>query len=395
MLLRDLWNTSPAHLVDKHVQQIISFAGEGKLRDGNTTSGEFRELLSHVPSLYLKRYADECLAKSFDQSGLALQDVINEVGRRLGFTVSHGRYQGVSGEVGFDGLWACVDPKPHTILIEVKTTDAYRIDLEKIAGYRRALAERQVVREEGCSFLIVVGREDTGGLEAQIRGSRHAWDMRLISVDALLRVMELKEKVEDPTVLRKVRDILIPREFTRLDEIIEIVFAAAEDVDEQASAAEPEPESETGDDEDEPSLAPVAFHEACVSRISAHLGCSFLKQSKVTYSSADGQVGLVCAISKTYENRRAEGSWFAFHPHQKEFLESMPQGYAAFGCGSEKTIVLIPVKDLTAWLDGMNVTSKPDRMYWHVSIFRDPGGLTLHRRKHQQRIELMKYQLKP
>jgi len=34
--------------------------------------------------------------------------------------------------------------------------------------------------------LIVVGRQDTGELEAQIRGSRHAWDIRLISAEALL-----------------------------------------------------------------------------------------------------------------------------------------------------------------------------------------------------------------
>jgi hypothetical protein len=45
------------------------------------------------------------------------------------------------------------------------------------------------LKEDQSSILIVVGREDTGDLEAQIRGSRHAWDVRLISVDALLRLM--------------------------------------------------------------------------------------------------------------------------------------------------------------------------------------------------------------
>ncbi len=39
------------------------------------------------------------------------------------------------------------------------------------------------------SILIVVGRQDTGDLEAQVRGSRHAWEIRLISVDALLQLM--------------------------------------------------------------------------------------------------------------------------------------------------------------------------------------------------------------
>ena len=46
------------------------------------------------------------------------------------------------------------------------------------------------------SILIVVGRDDTGELEAQVRGSRHAWDIRLISADALVKLVNLKETVE-------------------------------------------------------------------------------------------------------------------------------------------------------------------------------------------------------
>jgi hypothetical protein len=72
--------------------------------------------------------------------------------------------------------------------VEVKTTDTYRIDLDTLAGYRRALIQGGSITEERASLLIVVGREDTGDLEAPIRGLWHAWDMRLISVDALMRL---------------------------------------------------------------------------------------------------------------------------------------------------------------------------------------------------------------
>ena len=58
--------------------------------------------------------------------------------------------------------------------MEVKTTDTYRIDLDTLAGYRRALIQGGSITEERASLLIVVGREDTGDLEAPIRGSRHA-----------------------------------------------------------------------------------------------------------------------------------------------------------------------------------------------------------------------------
>ncbi len=46
-----------------------------------------------------------------------------------------------------------------------------------------------------------------------------------ISIDALMSLMRLKENVEDPKTIQRIHDILIPREFTKLDEIIEIVFS--------------------------------------------------------------------------------------------------------------------------------------------------------------------------
>ena len=79
-------------------------------------------------------------------------------------------------------------------------------------------------------MLIVVGRQDTGDLEAQIRGSRHAWDIRLISVDSLLRLLAVKESVESPETDKRIGAILVPREYTRVDDIIDLVFAAAADV---------------------------------------------------------------------------------------------------------------------------------------------------------------------
>jgi hypothetical protein len=86
-------------LEDKLVSQVIAFAGSGKLQDGGVTSKEFREFLAQIPSPFLSRYADECLTTKFDGNGFALQDVINEVGNRLGFEVTAGRYRGLSGHI--------------------------------------------------------------------------------------------------------------------------------------------------------------------------------------------------------------------------------------------------------------------------------------------------------
>ncbi len=198
MALIDLWRGSPDQLSAKHVQQIVAFAGDGKLGDGNPASVEFRTFLGQVSSAILMRYATECLTDSFSSSGLVLQDTVNEIGLRLGFLVTHGRYRGVAGQLGFDGLWESADD--HGLVVEVKTTDAYRIDLNTLADYRRGLIKSGKLSEEHSSILIVVGRQDTGDLEAQIRGSRHAWDVRLISTEALMSLLAVKEELEDPKI---------------------------------------------------------------------------------------------------------------------------------------------------------------------------------------------------
>jgi hypothetical protein len=84
--------------------------------------------------------------------------------------------------VGFDGLWESGDG--HTIMVEVKTTDAYRISFNTIMGYRDKLPASGKLT--GSASVLIVGREHMRELEAQVRGCRHAWDIRLISADSLI-----------------------------------------------------------------------------------------------------------------------------------------------------------------------------------------------------------------
>jgi hypothetical protein len=387
MSLLDLWLKSKTQLEDKQVQQIIAIAGSGKLLDGSETSAEFRDFLSHVPSNVLSRYAEDCFVSKFQDGGLALQDIVNQVGQRLGFHVEYGRYRGVAGQSGHDGLW--VSPFKDTIIVEVKVTDAFRMELDTLANYRRSLIQFGKATEEKSSILIVVGREDTGGLEAQIRGSRHAWNIRLISVDALIRLMLLKENIEDPTILRKVSGVLTPQEFTKLDGIIDLVFSAAEEVLQET-------ESAIGPDvllSEDSEKKPMSFHDACIQRIEKVLNQSLLKQSRATYASPDNSVFVVCAVSKAYKKASAEFYWYAFHPHQKEKLKQASEGYVAFGCGSEKAVVMIPFKDFQSWLDGMNITRDGDRFYWHVHIRRDERSWMLYPKSGSNKIDLTPYVL--
>jgi hypothetical protein len=190
MPLIALWSSSPNVISQLAIEQIVANAGSGDLRDNSDCAQELREYLSQVSSEKLGEYIERCLTSHFSKSGSVLQDLTNELGRRLDYKVANGRYQGTVNQIGYDGIW--VSPQGQTVVVEVKTTDAYRISLDTIAGYRDKLLKAGQIASPSSS-LIIVGREDTGELEAQIRGSRHAWDMRLISADALIKLVKLKE----------------------------------------------------------------------------------------------------------------------------------------------------------------------------------------------------------
>ena len=85
----------------------------------------------------------------------------------------------------------------------------------------------------------MVGREDTGALEAQIRGSRYAWEMRLISVGALIQLVQVKEKSDDASTVRQIRELLKPFEYTKIDQIIRVIFSTAQSVETQKEIESP------------------------------------------------------------------------------------------------------------------------------------------------------------
>ena len=390
MSLLQLWHATPDQLLSKHLHQIIAFAGEGKLRDGTTASTEFRAFLAEAPSELLVKFIKECLDEGFPDSGFALQDVVNEVGHRLGFAVTSGAYQGRQGKIGYDGVWKL--PTDHSVVVEVKTTDAYRIDTSRLAEYRRALAAEGMVAEDASSILLVVGRQDTGDLEAQIRGSRYAWEIRVISADALLRLMSLKLELDDPRTIGRICEILIPKEYTRLDEIVDLVFSTAEEIKpEEAASAD---ESVDPNAEDEPRRKPVAFQAECVSRFAARSKVVIVKRTGSTYAEPGGEVRVVCAASKAHRQRGHDNFWFSFHPHQDEFLKASKKGFLVLGCGSPTRVLGIPYARLSGWLPDFWTTERePGSSYWHLRIHLDGERLWLDRKEGKGRIDVSEFLL--
>jgi hypothetical protein len=395
MSLAKIWTTDPDHLRGKQIQQIISFAGDGRLLDSSKASLEFREFLELATLEMLQAYAEGCLQESFSDCGLALQDIVNEVGRRLDFEVEKGRYRGTKGRVGFDGVWRSEDG--HGLIVEVKTTDTYRIELKRLAAYRRELIATGKLAEATSSILIVVGRAHTEDLEAQVRGSRYAWDVRLISVRALLKLLDIKIKLENPLVVQQIRSILAPREYTRVDDIVDLVFRAAEDVAMESEGADSEVEEgkEAAAPPEEIGTRPVDFNNECVERIEKRLGRTLVKQSRVTWKSPDNAVGLLCKTSRSYVRGLRVVYWFAVHSSRYgKLFSSVAETSVAFGCGSPEVIVLVPYSTFLEWASGMSITTMANgEVYWHVHIWENEGHFELRRRAGFEPIDLSPYLL--
>ena len=377
MSLLTLWQESRDQLEGKRLDQLIAFAGDGKLMDGGTTSTELRELLAAAPSTFLTAWKDEALSDRYDGFGFVLQDLVNEVGNRLGFKVASGLYRGRSGMEGHDGIWK--GHEGHVLLVETKTSSSHRIELRRLAEARRRFVTREPVDDEACSTLIVIAEEDTEELEAQVRGSRSAWEVRLLGVESLYKLLSIRESLDDESVERRIQNILVPQEFTRLDKIIELVFATAEDVQDEDSEAHGTLVPESGDESVERESA-ASFHAQILPELERRLGTPLVKRSRVLWSSPDNSVLVSCQVSKTY--RRGQSAalyWFGLKIGTEQRLAGHPDAKCAFGLGSPSKVLLIPFSIIQAKLGSLLTTSKPDGSvgHWHIKFRRNDKRVEL------------------
>lgn len=374
MSLIDHWESDQALFKTKSLHQILTWAGDGHLLDGNVASVEFRDVIKQLPPEILKGYSDECLVVGgFKDSGLALQDIINEVGHRLDFQMSHGKYRGSSAEPGHDGLWCLPDGK--AIIIEVKTTADFSIDLDRIAEYKKHLVATQQVDADKVSVLIVIGRSSkaTTAVEAQIRGGRHAWEMRMISVKALFRLLEIRQNIEGTATLKKIHDLLFPMEFTCLDGVIDLVFSTAEEVA-QPEIEPPAESTDTAASDSSTKTAPVSFQAAMVPILEQKLGLNLIKQSRVAFENPKTGRRFLLLSSRVHEKPYGRMFWFALHAHQRSYLAKHPESGIALACGSAGEILLVPHASIEPMIPALSHSTSDDRDYWHLVVVNTPSG---------------------
>ena len=375
MPLLDLMRGSPDAVEKFTIEQAVTMAGNGDVRDGSDCSRELRNYLAQISSDKLFEHVEHCLSSSFKGSGFVLQDIVNELGCRLGYNVEYGLYRGKTNAVNFDGIW--VEPSASQILVEVKTTDAYRINLDTVATYRDRLIEKAYISKLS-SILLIVGRQDTGDLEAQIRGSKHAWDTRVISVESLIRLVKIKESADEDTTIAKIRSLITPFEYTRLDNIIDIMFTATKDVE---SALESDPQiaesnsstsnRQTSFQQHTPPQTVDALRKRIISTLAERNRISLIAHKRAQFWTPDRDVRAACTVSKRYEGN--ENYWYAYHPQWNDFLDAANVGYFILGCLDKDVAYVLPHAEIARHLPDLNTTTTSDgRTYWHIKL-KDGG----------------------
>lgn len=340
-----------AEIFQKSISQLVAFCGNGRLTNGSATSIEFRHLLGHAPIEKFEAFVASCLGDPFKESGLALQDVVNEIGRRLGFAVDFGSYTGSQVDAAYDGLWT--SPAGWQLVVEVKTTDG-RIDAR------------------ASSHLIVVGRDDTGELEAQVRGSRHAWDMRMVSTEALLWLLSIREGLDDQSAVQRITEVLKPEEYTKVDRIIKLVFDTTRETKRGDDAPDDGPAGPTGSAPKayEASISLAAQNSAkdmALAIVGRRLG---IVLTRMTRSLARGPAGEVVVVvySKLHTGRSSPRYWAALHPGQmKAVTEAKGYGGVIVVCG-EEGVLSLPREPILELLPKSWKTEREGGTFHHIVL---------------------------
>lgn len=246
-----------------NMKQVVTNAGDGTL-ENEASINELRQFFSLIDLHTMGRLLEECYSKDrrfkFDargdaRRGYAFQDLINEMGRRLGYRVENGLYRGKKNEIGFDGLWKAKDNS--YIIMESKTSDDYAISIDAVIGYRDKLVIDHKIPKKKCSIVIVYGRDDKMALRNTVRGSSENQNIRLISANALFQLVKIYCEQSTEVVLNQITSMLRPRDYFVLDNLVELVFPqtdpAIEAIEETEEENEDTPENPQPKKENAPS----------------------------------------------------------------------------------------------------------------------------------------------
>lgn len=209
-------------MVDLTLDRIVKLAGEWT--DESRASQEFRSLLEdeQTPTEDIEAYLYEAIQGSETYHNRALQDIVNNLGQRLGFQVEYGVYQGNTNQIGFDGHWISTAPEENIhLIVETKTSTAYAIDPSQAGGYMTELGSKHSIDREQIYGLYVIGKGDVETVAKTVLGSQYRDRMRIITAERLLNLLQIQQ---DSGLLHdQIVDVLLPINTVDVGQLVELI----------------------------------------------------------------------------------------------------------------------------------------------------------------------------
>jgi hypothetical protein len=144
----------------------------------------------------------------------------------------------------------------------------------------------------------------------------------------------LKKSTEQADSVKRIHELLVPFEYTRLDRIIEIAFTVTEDAKaalegEQATPADLSPSTNEGPTKQQHTSPEIiaGIRADIIAALSAKYS-PLVKKSRALYWSADKSMRVVVTVSKRYGE---SGYWYAYHLPWDEFLSQRQAGLYVLG----------------------------------------------------------------
>lgn len=141
-------------------------------------------------------------------------------------------------------------------------------------------------------------------------------------------------------------------------------------------------------------LEKAAIRKPWLKRLEKYLHCSLEAPNKkvpTSFSSPDGSTSVVLRVATKLDHGILY--WFSLDANHRTFLQNrkLKRGFVAFGCGAPKTLLVIPFRQFSKWLDDLN----PRKNGWNVQIYpKDHNTFALHLKGVLPPVDLTKYLLK-
>jgi hypothetical protein len=238
-------------MVELTLDRLVNLAGDWN--DGSRASEQFRDIIEdeQTTTEEIEAYLLEAMEGTEQYHNRALQDLVNNIGRRLGFEVEYGVYQGRSDTIGYDGHWTSTATEDDThLVVETKKTTAYAIDPGQAGEYMDELTSEEDIDRAQVYGLYVIGDGDVETVAQTVFGSQYRDRMRVITAQRLLDLLAIQED----SGLRhdQVVDVLLPINAVNVGQLVGLIQDVIEFREEDTTGGESTGRENPGTDWDGP-----------------------------------------------------------------------------------------------------------------------------------------------